>query len=194
MRTLILLALLLVPPLSAQQEAYQASVPVMSQAPEDRDEAMRRALATVLVRVSGDPSAAAADAILARATQLVQRYAYERDAERQLRLMAAFDPQAVENALKREGLPVWGVYAGEIEEVALSVAGLRSAGDYARVIGALRALPSVNQLQVLEARNDTLYLRLRSEGGAARLSGAISIGGVLSRTSEPSGQLSYVLN
>jgi hypothetical protein len=89
---------------------YEASVPVRNQRPDQRDAALRQALETVLIRVTGSrrlpPEAAD---LLSRANSLVQGYGYESPgAGRELRLRAQFDPRAVEGALRGQGLSVWG--------------------------------------------------------------------------------------
>lgn len=88
---------------------YETSVAVPDQSAAARDPALRRALAAVLVRVTGLRDAAAASTILDRATVLVQGYGYEPTPSGQgLRLRATFDSRAVDAALRNLGLPVWG--------------------------------------------------------------------------------------
>ena len=102
-------------PLQAS-DLYSASAPVTDQSAEQRQEALRAALETVLVRVTGDRAINAwgdSDPILARASALVQRYGYERTepTEEQpagLLLKASFDGRAVEAELRQYGLPIWG--------------------------------------------------------------------------------------
>ena len=88
---------------------YEASVPVSDQSPQLRDPALRRALSSVLVRVTGMRDPAAAVSVLDRASVLVQGYGYEAaPGGTGLRLRAQFDPRAVDAALRNLGLPVWG--------------------------------------------------------------------------------------
>jgi uncharacterized protein len=90
---------------------YEASVPVADQNPQGRDPALRQALQTVLVRVTGTRNLPepAASTLLARATTLVQGYGYEAaPTGNGLRLRARFDPRAVEAALRSQGVAVWG--------------------------------------------------------------------------------------
>ena len=88
---------------------YEASVPVPDQSPQQREPALRRALETVLVRVTGQRHPGAALAVLDRATVLVQGYGYENaPGGSGLRLRAQFDPRAVDAAVRAYGLPVWG--------------------------------------------------------------------------------------
>lgn len=115
------------------EDLYAAAVPVPGQSEAARAQALPRALAEVLVRVTGNPSISArpgAAGILDRAASLVQQYGYyERppegiqsgvdggageaapDApppEPQLMLRVVFDDQGVDAALLGAGLPVWG--------------------------------------------------------------------------------------
>jgi uncharacterized protein len=89
---------------------YEASVPVPDQSAQARDPALRQALQTVLVRVTGTRQLAGpATDLLARANVLVQGYGYEATGTgKELRLRARFDARAVEAALRSQGLPVWG--------------------------------------------------------------------------------------
>ena len=85
-------------------DLYSASAPVTDQSAEQRQEALRAALETVLVRVTGDRAINSwgdSDPILARASELVQRYGYERTEPTEelpagLLLKASFDGRAVE--------------------------------------------------------------------------------------------------
>lgn len=89
---------------------HEASVPVRNQGPDQRDAALRQALEAVLIRVTGSRRLPPeATDLLSRANSLVQGYGYESTgAGRELRLRAQFDARAVENALRGQGLPVWG--------------------------------------------------------------------------------------
>ena len=88
---------------------YEASVAVPDQSPGQREPALRRALESVLVRVTGQRHPGAALGVLDRANVLVQGYGYEKDPDgKGLRLRAQFDPRAVDAALRAVGVPVWG--------------------------------------------------------------------------------------
>lgn len=88
---------------------YEASVAVPDQSPQQRDPALRRALHSVLVRVTGQRDPAVAASIVDRASGLVQGYGYEAaPSGTGLRLRAQFDSRAVDAALRALGLPVWG--------------------------------------------------------------------------------------
>lgn len=172
-------------------QPYEARVPVADQSPALRDEALREALRQVINRISGDGAEFTAAELLGRAQQLVQRYGYEREPDGSLALVAGFDGRALESRLKGLGLPVWGVHAAQVEEVSLRVAGLDSAESYAKFMGALRALPGVRAVQPYTAEGDRLNLRVRAEGGAGRLSGALLTTGLVTRDTADAGALSY---
>lgn len=89
---------------------YEAAVPVRNQSPEARGPALQQALEVVLVRVVGTRNLPApAMDLLPRASAYVQGYGYESAGPgRELRLRAQFDARAVEGALRRQGLSVWG--------------------------------------------------------------------------------------
>lgn len=198
MRRLFLAAALLATPFAGAQllDDYQARISVDSQSPGARDKALREALAQVLARVSGDANVSAGGRtapILARATTLVSSVGYETSDKNELQLVAIFDPQAVETALKQQGLPVHGILAGNVEDVTLTVSGVDSAHAYARVLNHLRSQPSVKNVGVAEAREHTLLFQLRVEGGAERLAGALSVGGVLKRDVGAPGPMAFVL-
>ncbi|MEW6166404.1 MAG: DUF2066 domain-containing protein [Pseudomonadota bacterium] len=173
------------------QAYYEARVPVADQSAPERETAVREALRQVVARVSGEDAIYQAASVIEEAPQLMQRYGYERDPDGSLHLVAGFDHQAVDARLKSLGLPVWGVYAADVEDVQMEVSGIDSAAAYVRLLSSLQALPSVRSVQPLRAAGDRLELRVRSEGGAGRLSGALLAAGFL--VSDPAGraELSY---
>lgn len=178
-------------------DAYEGRAAVEDQTPAKRDKALREALAQVLARVSGDPRIVMTGrtaAILARANTLLRSVGYDNSDKSQTLLVAEFDPAAVENALKQAGLPVWGVLAGGVEEVALSVHAVESPRDYARAMAAFQGLPGVKSLVVTDTEGGNLHLRLQVEGGSGRLAGALSVGNVLKREALADGTLAYILN
>lgn len=179
-----LLMLLLAAPVLAQPGDYSARVPVADQTAATRDAALRNALREVLGRVSGEPQSADLLPILPRAAALVQQYSYE-TGEAGLELVAAFDGRAVDKALREQGLPVWGVYAGIVQEIRVSVSGVQDAAGYARALTQLRSQPGVKSLAVSAVHGARLELRMRVEGGADRLAGALSVGRVLARDAYP---------
>lgn len=103
-------------------DIYAGEVEVPSQDRRHRDDGFRRALAEVLVKVSGQPDAAKRQAVedaLASAGEHVQQFEYRsvidepgdettgNEGEPRIMLLARFDPSAVRNALRRADLPLW---------------------------------------------------------------------------------------
>lgn len=177
-------------------DAYQGRTPVLDQSAPERDKGLRIALAQVLARVSGDTRLAATgrtSPILARAGSLLRSVSYESNAQGSLVLVADFDPAAVESALQQAGLPVWGALASHVEEVAMTVSAVDSAQDYARTMAALKRVPGIKSLFVSGSEGESLRLQLRVEGGAGRLAGALSVGGVLRPQASEDGSLAYAL-
>jgi hypothetical protein len=98
---------------------FEAAVPVADQSDAARDEALRHALAEVLVRVTGDTAVAKAPeaaSLLENARRYVGQFSYERRlaenaepaSEPRLFLLARFDGAALERAVRQAGLPFWG--------------------------------------------------------------------------------------
>ncbi|WP_041770400.1 DUF2066 domain-containing protein [Metapseudomonas resinovorans] len=84
---------------------YQVREPVSSQQPEERTQALVRALDTLVLRLSGDPKAAqnpALDALRKDPQQVISQYGYEGQA-----LVVDFDPISTERALRQAGIPLW---------------------------------------------------------------------------------------
>lgn len=92
-------------------DLYVATVPVKNESASARADGIRRALAQVMVRVSGDPRVAKfaeSESILDQGRSLLQRYGYQRSGKSNLLLRAVFEGPALETAMLDAGLPVWG--------------------------------------------------------------------------------------
>ncbi len=106
---------------------YETEVLVTSQGSNERSEAIRMALSEVLIRVSGDrntPKVAALQGLYKRSLQLVQQYRYRtlprvdglrndqgaggQVAQQTQALWIRFDPAAIDQSLRKAGVPVWG--------------------------------------------------------------------------------------
>jgi hypothetical protein len=172
-------------------QPYEAAVPVADQSAAARDPALREALLQVVTRISGEAAAYSAQALLDEAPRLVQHYGYRRDADNLLQLVAGFDGRAVEQRLKAQGLPVWGVYAAEAEDVLMQISGLDGSGAYVQLLALLRGLPGVQEVRPQRASGDVLELRVRAEGGAGRLGGALMSAYMLTPDPQGRAQLSY---
>ena len=86
-------------------DLYKVREPVTSQQPEEREEALRKALDTLVLRLTGETQSSQASVAELRKDpqQLVSRYAYEGNA-----VVVNFDPTATERALRSAGLSLWG--------------------------------------------------------------------------------------
>ncbi len=86
-------------------DLYKVREPVASQQPEEREEALRKALDTLVLRLTGEPlsSQEAVAKLREDPQQLVSRYSYEGDA-----VIVSFDPMTTERALRSAGLSLWG--------------------------------------------------------------------------------------
>jgi len=86
-------------------DLYKVREPVASQQPAEREEALRNAFDTLVLRLTGDTSSDQEVVAQLRndPQQLVSRYAYEGDA-----VIVSFDPVTTERALRSAGLSLWG--------------------------------------------------------------------------------------
>lgn len=118
MRRIWLLGLLLslVMPLAAS-DVYTGEVPVSGQDEASRQVAMAEALKQVLIKVSGDPSAAKraeVQSALANPAPLIQAFYYRQDVDRsgptptlKLYYAANFEPRAINRLVNSSGLSRW---------------------------------------------------------------------------------------
>lgn len=158
---------------------YLATVPVEDESDKSRDKGLRLALIEVLRRAAGKQDSAFGP-ILAEAGSLVQQYGFQRDpATGGLSFRAAFDPAAIDNALKKQGLPVFGLNADVIEAWVTEVRGVRDANDYARALEHFGRIRGVRRVDVAEVRDDGLRLRMIVEGGVAAAARLALAGGVV---------------
>ncbi|WP_413043302.1 DUF2066 domain-containing protein [Pseudomonas sp. YJ42] len=86
-------------------DLYKVREPVASQQPAEREEALRKAFDTLVLRLTGKAEAdqAAVAQLRKDPQQLVSRYAYEDNA-----VVVNFDPTTTERALRSAGLSLWG--------------------------------------------------------------------------------------
>lgn len=161
---------------------YVASAPVADQSPASRDKGLRDALAIVLGRAGGPQATGSKIApLLAKPDLLVQQFDFGNNDKGEMLIIVTFNQAAVDAALKAQGLAVWGVNAGPVDEVAVSISGITTPRTYARVLNYLRTQPGLKNISVVVFAENTMHLRIRNEGGAARLAGALSVGGLLKR-------------
>jgi hypothetical protein len=95
-------------------DLFEAEVPVSSQTPAERSTAMQQALASVLVRVTGQRELlqqSPGRALLGSAGNYVQQYRYftvPDSVPPQLMMRVRFDGEAVRQALRQQGVAFWG--------------------------------------------------------------------------------------
>lgn len=157
---LILLPLLFAASAPASMD-YSATVAVSDQSPAARDQGLQEALAIVLARVSGGE---APPDLLGRASSWVQQYGFESALPGGLRLRALFDARAVDRALRERGLPVWGVYAEDLQDLRFTVSAVYTARDYARLLSHLKGLPGMRNLAVIGIQGSEVRVQARATG------------------------------
>jgi hypothetical protein len=184
-------------PAPAPSNPYEAVVPLTDPSATGQDAALREALAAVLAKVTSLPeirSQPAAAPVLAQAAQLVQHYGEERDPATRLPMFrAAFDPRSVDEALKRQGLPVWGQVAGAEQDWPVTVRYVNDFRSYGRALNALRRVRGVRTVSVQTVEGDSVSLKVRFEGDANALTRAIATQGQLREAGQFGGQLIYTL-
>lgn len=109
LRLLVLCLPFWAPPLwAASPEAlYQVRESLAGQSPEQRSEALQRALDTLVLRLTGDPQALLnpqVQALRADPQQLARQFGYADD-----HVLVEFDPLTSESRLREAGLALWGV-------------------------------------------------------------------------------------
>jgi hypothetical protein len=157
---------------------YEAVVPLADSTPAAESVAMREALATVITGITSLPDVRAnptASAILDQAPQLVQHYGDEQDpATHALMFRAAFDQKSVDDALKRAGLPIFGLVAGAEQDWPVQVRGVNTFRDYGHVVYGVRKMRGVKNVQVHASEADRIDLVVRFEGDAQALARTIT--------------------
>lgn len=108
-------------------DLYKVREPVASQQPAEREEALRKAFDTLVLRLTGDSSSdqQAVAPLRSDPQQLVSRYAYEGDT-----VVVSFDPVTTERALRSAGLPLWGA-----ERPSILTWWLRETADGSQLVG-----------------------------------------------------------
>lgn len=160
---------------------YGAIVPVPDESPKSRDLGLRLALIQVLKGAVGRTDQATSP-ILALAPKLVQQSTFLRDETSDTPLFkAVFDSRAVDNALRAQGLPVFGLNPDLVEAWIVQVRGLDSAGDYSRVVRHFTRIRGVRKVDVDELHDDVLRLRMIVEGGVDRAAQLAEADGLIAR-------------
>ncbi len=145
----LFLACMFTPHANAVPPTYTGEAPVNSQSDEERVDALKTALANVVIEQTGDPGVLSRSDVasaVGKAERYVLQFRYKRGATDgsgpPLILVAEFDSTAVDAMLQRLGLGANGPgTAAPIEttpsEATVWIGGIRSAEDYARVIAYL---------------------------------------------------------
>lgn len=184
LRAIVFLLVLLAPlPLVAASGSYTGEAPVNSQSDEERTEALKTALANVIVAQSGT-GAVPAPADVAKAVEQAERYVlqyqYRRGSEggAKYMLVAQFDGAAVNRILRRFGVGATGAeteVVDEPSEATVWIGGINNANDYARVIGYLGRNNFVRSAQPMQARGDGMLVRLSLAASLARFLEAVGM-------------------
>jgi hypothetical protein len=181
----LVLASLSPAPSRAGTSLYTGQVPVNSQADGERAEALKSALAQVVVKLSGDSTVLTRPGVakaVAGAERYVQQYQYTQDTTdagqppSRLTLVAQFDHDAVDQLMRNLGLVHGGgdssaQPAAEVQSgtYRVWVSGVNSAEDYARLIGSLSRNELVRSVRAEQARGDGVQLKLDVNGPLPRL-------------------------
>lgn len=160
-------------PLRAAPQTYTGEAPVESQSEDDRLEALKIALANVIIDQTGDAgvlSRSDVAAQLAKASRYVLQFRYKQNpgaadtGAPKLTLVAEFDAAAVDKMLQGLDLQSAGLGGAPIDatptDVMVWVGGIRSADDYARVIGYFAKSNLVKATQPKQARGDGMLVKL----------------------------------
>lgn len=156
----------------AAPPTYTGETPVTSQSDDERAEALKTALANVVIEQTGDPGALARSDVasaVAKADRYVLQFRYKANpngadgAGPRWILIAEFDSTAVDEMLQRLG---FGSAAGTApveatpSEATVWIGGIRSAEDYARVIAYLGKNNLVRSTQPVQARGEGMLVKL----------------------------------
>lgn len=161
---------------AAVPATYSGEAAVGSQSEAERGEALKTALAEVVIRLSGDPgvlSRADVARAVADASKYVLQYQYRRNSAIEsgqassLSLVAEFDSVAVDRLLSQLGLTGAGSTTAidtTPSEGRIWISGIESPADYARVVGYLSRQSMLRNAQPVEARGDGLLVKLSIAG------------------------------
>ncbi|MGH8123814.1 MAG: DUF2066 domain-containing protein [Rudaea sp.] len=187
----------LAPVLAAAEGLYTGTAPVNSQSADERAAALRTALGQVVVKLSGDPGVLLRPEVvkaIAGADRYMQQYSYQVNNQgsagsaqpgARLLLVVQFDRSGVDAMLHDLNLGGAGNSAAlaGADSAATAVAlpgsyrlwisGLRSAEDYARLIGALAGNDQVRALRVEQAHGNTVQVKVDTRGSLQSLLAAL---------------------
>jgi hypothetical protein len=175
---------------------YAGTAPVNSQSDEDRATALRAAFSQVVGKLAGNPAVLTRPDVvraLGRADRYMQSYGYETGGDPpHLQLVVQFDRSGVDALLHDLNLDTpdtastpaaapdtVGTAASAPPAAAptgfrLWITGLRSAEDYARLVGSLSGNDQVRALHVEQAHGNTLQVRIDARGPLQALLDALA--------------------
>ncbi len=170
-RCLILLLALLMPLAApAAPATYTGGAPVNSQSDPERTEALKTALANIVIEQTGDSSVLARGDVaqaVGRAERYVLQYTYRPNhdpaAPAPLTLVAQFDAAAVDRMLSSLGFGTAAQQAlapAPPSEATVWIGGIDSADQYAQVMGYLVRSNFVKEALPTAARRDGILVRL----------------------------------
>ncbi|MEO7199547.1 MAG: DUF2066 domain-containing protein [Dokdonella sp.] len=178
----------------AAPATYSGEAPVASQSEAERTEALKSALADVVMRISGDAGVLSRSDVaraVADAGRYVLQYQYRRDVgtdpvsgalQVHTTLVAQFDRNAVDQmlaALGLRGAQSSVAFDPTPSEAKVWISGIGSAEDYARVLGYLDHHPMLREVRAMQARADGLLVRLTVIGGLPRFVEEVDGEGIL---------------
>jgi hypothetical protein len=156
----------------AAPPTYTGETPVASQSDDERAEALKTALANVVIEQTGDSGALSRSDVasaVAKADRYVLQFRYKPNpngadgAGPRWILVAEFDSTAVDEMLQRLGFGTAGGTApveATPSEATVWIGGIRSAEDYARVIAYLGKSNLVRSSQPVQARGEGMLVKL----------------------------------
>lgn len=183
-------ALLLLVPLAglAAPGSYTGEAPVNSQSDAERSEALKTALANVVIAQTGDSGVLSRSDVakaVAQAERYVLQYQYRRnpgngdDGAAKMTLIAQFDSNAVDQLLRKLGIGAGSIDAAAAaetpSEATVWIGGIRNANDYARVIGYLGRNNFVRSAQPVAARDDGILVKLSLATDLAKFLDAVGM-------------------
>jgi hypothetical protein len=159
---------------NAAPATYTGEAPVHSQSDDERVEALKTALANVVIQETGDSGVLARSdvaAAVAKAERYVLEYRYKPNPSDpdspgpRWTLVAEFDSAAVDEMLQRLGLgPVSGNGTAPAEaapsDATVWIGGIHSSRDYVRVMAYLARNNFVRSTQPVRARGEGMQVRL----------------------------------
>jgi hypothetical protein len=208
----LMLAACLLPAFAVAVALYTGTAPVNSQSDEERAGALRTALGQVVVKLSGDPGVLSRSDVakaIGHADRYMQQYSYQRNASADpaqsaahFLLVVQFDRSSVDALLRDLNLDgsvdfgvipradTAGATAAPVAAAAapgsyhLWISGLRSAEDYARLIGALSGNEQVRALRVEAARGNGVQVKVETRGALQSLLDSLETTRLARRTSD----------